>query len=1217
LNIFTLDLTLSNFVTLSIEQQGRPATFLIDSGADISLFKQNDFLKQFPINSTNSCRIRGIGENTHNSLGTLEVPLHFNNFVINHSFQIVDQNFPIPSDAILGRDFLTKFSCKLDYSNWSLNLTFNNRNITIPILQSPEDDVIFIPPRCEVFRHINSLANLREDALVSNCEIHPGVHIGRSIVSKDYPIVRILNTTTENVKLKNIKLKTTSLSNFEIYKINEGQSDRIQQLALQLQTDNVPGYIKNDVTKLCNEFADIFALNKDFLTTNNFYKQKLTLTDHNPVYIKNYRIPQAHKAEINRQVTEMLANGIIEPSVSNYNSPILLVPKKHDDKKAWRLVVDFRQLNKKLIADKFPLARIDDILDQLGRAKWFSIIDLFSGFHQIPLDEESRDYTSFSTDAGSFRFTRLPFGASVAPNSFMRMMSIAFSGVTPEKAFLYMDDIIVIGCSEKHHLKNLRSVFETCRKYNLKLNPSKCNFFRKEVTFLGHKVTDKGILPDESKFNVVKNYPIPSNADEARRFVAFCNYYRRFIPFFSRIAQPLNQLTRKNSKFVWSSDCQTSFDTLKQALINPPILQYPDFSKQFILTTDASDLACGAVLSQNFDGIELPIAYASKSFTKGESHKATILKELTAIHWAIKHFRCYLYGNKFLVKSDHRPLVYLFSMKDPSSKLTRMRLDLEEFDFEIQYLKGKDNVGPDALSRISINDLTKLQENTAQLFVITRAKAKLLESNEGIARPKDADIPASEPKVYETLENFRVWKIPTLKFQLTDSTVNSVINFIISHNKKESSRCSLPVINGNFSLEKIMSQLNKMADESKVTKVKMYLNDEIFKRCTINQFKDAGQKLLKNVSIVLCTKPLLITNKTEKGRIIKKFHEDPLIGGHCGQKRLLKRLKSSYHWKGMSRDVARFVQQCHKCQTNKVIIRHVEPLVITDTPQSAFDIVSIDTIGPLPKSNQGNSYAITIQCELTKFIVLIPIANKEAETVAKAIFESFILIYGPMKEIRSDLGTEYVNKVLSNLLKLLHIDHKTSTPYHSATIGGCERSHRVFNEFVRMYTNQTHDDWDTWSKYYTFCYNTTPSVYHDYTPFELVFAKKVTLPDNFRKMHVDPLYNLDAYDQEIRFRLQVAQKRAHEFIESAKKQRKIKFDNKIAPLDLKIGDDVLITNEVRHKLDPWYDGPFKIVEILGPNCTIQKNKDKRITVHKNRLKKYTQSSITTAQQVNN
>lgn len=248
-------------------------------------------------------------------------------------------------------------------------------------------------------------------------------------------------------------------------------------------------------------------------------------------------------------------------------------------------------------------------------------------------------------------------------------------------------------------------VFETCRKRNLELNPEKCQFFRHEVTYLGHQCTQKGQLPDNSKLNAIHQYPKPHDGDSTKHFVAFSNYYRRFIPNFASLAQPLNKITRKNSIYQWTTECQESFETLKHHLANPPILAFPDFSKPFIITVDASMKACGSVLSQSHDGFERPIYYASKSCTKGEQNKATIEQELIAMHWVIKQFRPYINGTEFLVRSDHKPLIYLFSLKEPSSRLTRIRLDLEEYSFTVEHIRGKDNVIADALSRITIDDL--------------------------------------------------------------------------------------------------------------------------------------------------------------------------------------------------------------------------------------------------------------------------------------------------------------------------------------------------------------------------------------------------------------------------------------------------------------------------------------------------------------------------------
>lgn len=622
-------------------------TLLVDTGADISLFKKKKITPEQLVNRSEASRIKGITDGLTNSIGTTKTYIYIGNYTVKHQFHIVSNDFPIPADGIIGRDFITRYQCQLDYLNWVMTIRTINKNIFLPIYNSPDENTLVIPPRCEVIRKLNDAKYLKEDAVVHNEELSPGVFLASTIISTSSPFIKVLNTTSERVTIKNFKIKTSNVSDYEIYHTENYKDNRDKELLQELNSD-IPELAKDDTIALCKEFTDIFGLSTDKLTYNNFYEQKIKLTDQSPVYIKNYRTPHAQISEIDLHVQKMIDDSIIEPSTAAYNSPILLVPKKSNtaDKK-WRLVIDYRQLNKKLVADKFPLPRIDDILDQLGRAKWFSTLDLKSGFHQIPLETNSRDVTTFSTNTGSYRFTRLPFGLKISPNSFQRMMSIAFSGVTPEKAFLYMDDLIVIGCSKNHHLQNLRKVFETCRKFNLKLNPKKCKFFQNNVTFLGHKITNKGILPDDTKFVVINNYQTPENADAVKRFVAFCNYYRRFIQNFAEIAKPLNKLTKKGSEFIWSKECQNSFEHLKKSLTKPNLLQYPDFNKQFILTTDASKEACGAILSQEFDGIELPIAYASKGFTKGEINKATIEKELAAIHWAIKHFRPYLYGNFF------------------------------------------------------------------------------------------------------------------------------------------------------------------------------------------------------------------------------------------------------------------------------------------------------------------------------------------------------------------------------------------------------------------------------------------------------------------------------------------------------------------------------------------------------------------------------------------
>lgn len=368
--------------------------------------------------------------------------------------------------------------------------------------------------------------------------------------------VRVLNANECVTVINTDKIKSSSLEDFHVIqpeKNNEISMQRSFKLQKTLRK-RVPEFMRDKLIDLCMNFSDIFHIEGDKPTVNNFYEHKLNFSSNEPVYTRNHRLPQFKKIEINRQVKQLLEDDLIELSTSPYCSPVIIVPKKSTDgTPKYRMCIDYKNLNKKLIPDMFSLPRMDDILESLGIAKFFSIMDLHSGYHQVPLAEESRKMTAFSTDTGLYQWRVLPFGLNVAPASFTRMMTIAFSGLTPQKAFIYMDDLIVIGLSENQHLENLKSVFEMCRKHNLKLNPEKCEFFKSEVTFLGHNCTSEGLKPDPKKIAAVKEYPQPTTKDEVKRFVAFANYYRRFIENC-----PLTRLLRKRVPFIWSTNCENS-----------------------------------------------------------------------------------------------------------------------------------------------------------------------------------------------------------------------------------------------------------------------------------------------------------------------------------------------------------------------------------------------------------------------------------------------------------------------------------------------------------------------------------------------------------------------------------------------------------------------------------------------------------------------------------
>lgn len=1172
---------------------------LIDSQADVCVIKQESLLNDININTNETIEITGVTKTPIYSLGTIAMELYTDELKITHKFHVMPNDFNIQSDGIIGRDFNKLYKCRLDYGTQEYTIRTERGSVTIPIQMHTRNNELIIPPRSESTRIFKIEA--RNPTLVKSKLLQKGLMSSNSIAIDGIAEINIINCTNCTQTIKMPKFETEPLENYNIYNMNKtpNNEERTEKLMKILSTKwPTDRKINKQLKEICTKYADIFALETDEMSVNNFYEQKLNVTDTEPVYTRNYRTPHAQKDEINRQVEKLVENNLVEPSTSNYNSAIILVPKKGtgQDKK-WRLCIDYRKLNRKLVADRYPLPRIDDILDNLGRAKYFSVMDLHAGFHQVPLEEESRNITTFSTEKGSFRWKVLPFGLNVSPNSFSRMMSIAFSGLPPDKDFLYIDDIIVIGKGEREHIENLEAIFKILSERNLKLNPEKCKFFQNQVTFLGHKCTADGILPDETKLKTLKTYPTPHDKDATKRFVAFANYYRKFIPNFAEIAQPLSKLTGKKIAFEWTESQQGAFEKLKRALISPEILQYPDFEKQFIIKVDASNLGCAGVLLQEKNGIDMPVAYFSRSFQKGEKNKAIIEKELLAIYHSINQFRPYIYNTKFIVYTDHKPLVYLYAMKNPNSKLVRIKLELEEYDFEIVHIRGKDNIQADALSRIPFSEIKTMNEEGKQILAITRSRTKQREKeNEDNKRKNETETQEeTNDSVYEQLSGF---KKKNARIKTYVNNENDGIKICAYLNHKMLYKINAKASDG---LPAILSQIEMASRRVNMKIIQLATNDELLNIFTMNELINEGMKTLKSVKIAMVSPVILIENKNEQKQLLNEYHNDRIRGGHCGRTRLHAKLRSKFYWRNMSRDVAQFVKSCTKCRLNKPRPGTREPMAITPTPQKPFDCIIMDTIGPMTKTIYGNSYAVTIICDLTKYLITVPIPNKEAKTIAKAVFENFILIHGSPKSIRTDLGTEYKNEIISELCELLKIQHDFSTAYHHESLGSIERNHRIFNEYIRSYSGN--DTWDVQLRYFTFCYNTSfnGALNHTYTPFELVFGRRVN-DIEVLKQPIQPIYNHDNYIHILKNTLQIAQQRAIKFIEQQKLRNKKYYDEKTNPINIKINDQILIKVEPYNKFKPIFSGPYTVKGIENQNLIVEKDK-KPYKIHKNRTVK--------------
>ena len=454
---------------------------------------------------------------------------------------------------------------------------------------------------------------------------------------------------------------------------------------------------KDQIREMLCQYCDVFSKDDYDLGLTNLIEHTIDTGDARPIKQRPRRIPMAFAGEDREAIQKLLQQGSVRPSCSPWSSPIVLVRKKDG---SVRPCVDYRRVNAVTKKDAFPLPRTRDCLDAVAGATLYSTLDITSAYNQVPVKEQDIPKTAFVTRCGLYEYTTMPFGLSNSPATFQRVMELALSGLQWQICLIYLDDVIVFGKDFDEHICRLQEVLSRIKQANMKLKPIKCHFFQDEVKFLGHVVSKDGVLPNPDNIQKIVDWPVPRSVTEVRAFLGMGNYYRRFVKDFSKVVQHLTQLTKKEHRFSWTPECQIAFEKVKQVLTGPDVMAYPlESGGEFILDTDACDVSIGAVLSQKQDGVERVIAYGSRTLNKAERNYCVTDRELLAVKYFIEQYKHYLLGRKFVVRSDHQALKWLFSLKDPKNRIARWIEDLSAYDFVIEYRPGRRHGNADAMSR--------------------------------------------------------------------------------------------------------------------------------------------------------------------------------------------------------------------------------------------------------------------------------------------------------------------------------------------------------------------------------------------------------------------------------------------------------------------------------------------------------------------------------------
>ena len=971
-----------------------------------------------------------------------------------------------------------------------------------------------------------------------------------------------------------------------------------------------------------------FSQNPDDIGSVPELQLQLNTIDEIPVQRNYNAIPKPMYAEVRAQIQTMLDKGWIRRSDSAWSSPIVLVKKKTG---GMRLCCDFRLLNKKSVPDKHPIPRIAEALDTLQGSCIFSVLDLSRAYYQGYMAPSSCAKTAFVTPWGFYEWVRIPFGLSNAVPTFQRFMEKLLEDYRDHFALPYLDDTIVHGKSVSEHIEQIRKVLRKFQEKGLKLNPSKCELFKREVGYLGRVVNEEGYRMDEDSVKAVKELANKTfqTVGQVRKLMGLMSYHRRYVQSFAEIAKPLNELladqtkpeegkkttTSKSSKkgvpsntpIVWGPEHQAALEKLIGFITSPPILAYADYNSEFFLHTDASGEGLGAILYQEQQGVTRVIAYASRSLKPAERNYHSTKLEFMAMKWAIcDQFRDYLsYADHFKVYTDNNPLLFVMGLTKPNSSIHRWISELGEFNFTVFFRPGKVNRDADSLSRLPLDmeAYVSLCEEETSLdrfqMMVGRVLQEPKESPFSLigskpdhdsahvqpispfsligSRPDHDSAHVQPGSPFSIIDPMGTGTArPSFVFAATIGNTNTIGNLKRDQEEDEYIGPTISVLRGNQPVAEPPS-----APESTLTPQKLLLRERS------NLFFDKDQ-ILRRRGAGSCEQIVLPLKHREM--ILKALHTDM---GHLGAERVTQLARQRVYWPRMQADIKEFTQKRCRCNAQRKIRQEAVAPLTSIYSSMPMEIVAIDFLH-LETSSTGCEYILLLVDHFTRYAQAYPTKNKSALTAAKNLFNDFVLRFGLPARILHDQGREFDNRLFHELERFCGIVRSRTTPYHPQSNGTCERMNSTLLHMLRTLSESEKPNWHQHVNKLIAAYNATTHSSTGYSPYFLLFGREPLLPlDVILSSHLGSTQGVHSYNHfvaEWEARMTEAYDIARKNVQKVKDYSEERWKGRLTAAALQPGDKVLVRNKREQggpgKLRSYWEQDIYIVNKVQPSGVV-------------------------------